>query len=649
MTRKDTPNDLKTVLNRHEQVDSSGLKTLKRGLWLIIVASLTIHVGILISCKHFLITWRWAHLPTHAVMETLGGAIAIMVASLLMPMNRRGFGPSCSVRISCALVAMGLLDILHAAVWPGNVFVWLHSLATIAGGFFFALMWCPCEFPERLKSWWLGLVGVATTIIGVGSIFFPELIPLMVDNGTFTSTAKFMNLFGGILLFAGALRLYFIYRTTKNIDDLIFFLHCTLFGFAAILFEQSKLWDLAWWGWHVLRLSAYFVALWFVLLTQTRSENEFRDTSVSRDYVDNILGSMNDLLMVIKSDGAIQTVNGATCRILGYEEHELVGEPIEKIIDQEMRGVKGQTIFSRVGLQELLKKGSIVDFGVNYRAKSGEMIPMSLSGSTLSDSSGVLTSVVCVARDLTERKKNEAALASAEREAVTGRLSSMVAHQVNNPLAAMQLRLELLKDDVGDKPVACEMISIIADQITRIATIVQALLGYSRQGAKSTDEIIIPEIIHTVAKLYEGSLESKGINLILYIEESSPPFVGNANDLQEVLVNLLENSRQALDTGTIWISAQQNSGNLEIVVEDNGPGLGPNLNKVFEPYYTTKITGTGIGLSISKRLCKEHGGDLLAENRSQDSGGGALFRIVLPINYVSDGISETQTNQDSLS
>ncbi|MDH3717876.1 MAG: ATP-binding protein [Planctomycetota bacterium] len=244
-----------------------------RTLWIIIVVSLAIHLLSLLAGRIWLQDWRWAHHPVHSAVEMTGALIAIMVAWMLLSLQRRGEGTSFNIWIAGALVGMGLLDGFHALVHAGNTFVWLHSTATFAGGVLFACVWLPRGWAVRMSDWWPHCVLILTAAFAAASILLPDHVPLMVENERFTLWAMVLNVVGGLLLFAAAAQLVRTYLQHRNVDDLLFCLHCSLFGAAALMFEQSRLWDLPWWGWHLLRLMAYGVAMWFIVLTERRTQH----------------------------------------------------------------------------------------------------------------------------------------------------------------------------------------------------------------------------------------------------------------------------------------------------------------------------------------------------------------------------------------
>ena len=253
-------------------------------LWAILAISLAIHALCLVLGWTWLRGWTWPHEPFHASVEMAGGMIALVVASMLMSLERLRAGTTYNVWIAGALVGMGVLDGMHAMEHAGQAFVWLHSTATLLGGLLFVLVWLPAEW-QRKAAWWPGAVLCGALVFGAVSMLWPDVMPRMVVNKLFTPWAKGLNIIGGTLLFAAAVRLVLTYRRTKNVDDLLFCLHCTLFGAAAIMFEQSQLWDLPWWGWHLLRLIAYGVALWFVFEADLRTAIQLQERAATEARV----------------------------------------------------------------------------------------------------------------------------------------------------------------------------------------------------------------------------------------------------------------------------------------------------------------------------------------------------------------------------
>lgn len=232
-------------------------------------------------------------------------------------------------------------------------------------------------------------------------------------------------------------------------------------------------------------------------------------------------------------------------------------------------------------------------------------------------------------RDLTELKKIEDVLATSERQAIVGRLAATVAHEVNNPLGAIKAHLRLMKKQLADKPEIHKSLDTVSDQVDRIARIIQLLLGFSRQRSAPEHTVALSDVIGTVLDLFDGGFQEKGIKVKTLLPEVIPAILADTDQVQEVLVNLLENARAALSSGScLAVTLLVHASEIEIRFEDDGPGLGDDPEKFFQPFVTTKTWGTGLGLTISRKICEAHGGRLLAENRLT---GGAIFRVLIPV------------------
>lgn len=229
--------------------------------------------------------WRWSHYPFHAMVESVGAFSALIIATLIVIQLRKDQLSPRYIMVACALIGMGLLDGFHAVLHSGVSFVWLHSAATLVGGILFATIWLPEAWLAEKKQLILLLATITFSLsVGLVSILFPDILPVMIVDGEFSLLAKVFNITGGIGFLVGTL--YFIRNhwlvinnpltekeSTKNI---VFANHCLLFSIAGLLFETSSLWDAGWWWWHILRLLAYSVVLvyFFVLFKRGQEQLE---------------------------------------------------------------------------------------------------------------------------------------------------------------------------------------------------------------------------------------------------------------------------------------------------------------------------------------------------------------------------------------
>jgi len=372
--------------------------------------------------------WCWDRVPFHAVVEVAGGLFALTLATILLGSRTPGSNQH-HLWTSAALVGMGILGVAHGAVAPGETFVWFHSTATCVGGVLFALVWLPGRIADSPRCRLvLPLTGAAALAVCVYSLGFPRMIPTMVEQGAFTTTARALNILGGLGFLAAAGWFLNRYRVTRRWDDCLFACLCGLFGAAGVLFEFSSLWDAAWWWWHLLCLATYALATTYSaiayqreIVERRRSEESLRESeayqralSEAKDYAKNIISSMSDIVVVVSPDGSIVTVNQAACDLLGYPEDELIGQPAsllfkeedttEIILSEHALPVRGAM------LRRLVREGSVSNVEKSLLTRSGETIPVLLSGSVMRDNEDEIRGIVCLALDITQRKKTEEVL-----------------------------------------------------------------------------------------------------------------------------------------------------------------------------------------------------------------------------------------------
>jgi len=213
---------------------------------------------------------RWEHLPLHVLVEGAGSIIAVALGLLLYTLERHGEVPVYHRWTACALLGMGVLDGFHALSGPGDSFIWLRSTATLAGGFLFAMVW----LTERAAPLWMPrVVTSAAMLLGLLSLLFPEIAPVMANQHSLTPAARLINVAGSLCFLLAATRFVWLYRRHRRWDEFLFALHCTLFGSAGLLLGHSTLWDASWWWAHLLRLAAYGVMLRYMLANYQRARD----------------------------------------------------------------------------------------------------------------------------------------------------------------------------------------------------------------------------------------------------------------------------------------------------------------------------------------------------------------------------------------
>lgn len=229
------------------------------------------------------------------------------------------------------------------------------------------------------------------------------------------------------------------------------------------------------------------------------------------------------------------------------------------------------------------------------------------------------------------RKNAEEVLRKSEKLAAAGKLSAAVAHEINNPLEGIVNLAYLLRERIqssGDE-IAAEYLSNLENELRRVALITRKTLAFYRDTERST-KVEIATLVSDLVDLFRPNLEAHAVELRAKVAEGACVF-GSAGEIRQVLLNLLTNATDAIGSGgTIELNVGRSGNEIAISIADTGPGINPaDLPMIFEPFYTTKTTGTGLGLALSREIVVRHGGRISAENRA---GGGAVIHIHLPVN-----------------
>jgi PAS domain S-box-containing protein len=231
--------------------------------------------------------------------------------------------------------------------------------------------------------------------------------------------------------------------------------------------------------------------------------------------------------------------------------------------------------------------------------------------------------------DLTDRRERELALGMTEKLALTGRMTSVIAHEINNPLEAITNLLYLLKIEVPRGGPAMNYIGMAESELQRISGITKQTLRWSKEVVQKADHGTAGALFEDVKLIYAGKIRNRGLTIIMAGGDDTPVF-GIIGQLQQVVANLVSNAIDAVPVGgRIWLSAISKGETFEIIVRDEGPGISPEmLRQIFKPFYSTKgDLGNGLGLYISQEIVERHAGKLIVETVM---GEGTTIRVSLP-------------------
>jgi PAS domain S-box-containing protein len=346
-----------------------------------------------------------------------------------------------------------------------------------------------------------------------------------------------------------------------------------------------------------------------------------------RDFNQKILNTTQSMILVLDTAGLISYAN-RRCYEAGYREEEMIGRHLVDLVDSAQRKEFEAAL-------ETTAHGQQVE-NLEARAKRGDgsLGYFSISLSPMRDEQDAVNSVVVVMTDITDAALLQAKLAHAERMATIGRLVSGVAHEVNNPLAAILGFTDLLIENPEIPASAHESLEIILQETQRTKNIVQDLLSFARQRPVQKEAVRLGAILRQTIKLRSYDFTSHGVEVKEDFDENLPATIGDSQQLQQVFLNIVNNAYDAIQEagrrGMITLRTKRTGDSVEVAITDNGTGISDTA-RIFDPFFTTKPTGkgTGLGLSICYGIVRAHGGEIQCWNN--DSGEGSTFLVKLPI------------------
>jgi PAS domain S-box-containing protein len=361
-----------------------------------------------------------------------------------------------------------------------------------------------------------------------------------------------------------------------------------------------------------------------------RREHEFNQS---------ILNHTQNIILVLDASGQIRYVNHRATEI-GYSADALLGLPLKRLIHTSHRPVFEE------GLKNVLESGAVRRLELPFLRRNGSVARFVLHLSSMREEHGGPDSVVVVMTDVTEASLLQAKLAHTEKMAALGQLVSGVAHEVNNPLSAIIGFTDLLLESSDLPEFAREELGVILEEAERTKVIVQNMLRFAREVPPQREPVQVNLIVRQTLTLRSYGLANRDLEIVERLADNLPVVVADPHQLQQVFLNLLNNSFDAIETiarpGRIEVETVARSEYVEIYFRDNGPGIS-NPDRIFEPFFTTKPVGkgTGLGLSICYGIVNAHRGEILCQNNA--GGEGCTFLIRLPAVALREQAALTET------
>ncbi len=384
-------------------------------------------------------------------------------------------------------------------------------------------------------------------------------------------------------------------------------------------FERARMEDIH----HALLMGGILVvlgtgALYFIFIVQNYYAVD-RSLAEMKTYTENVVESMADGLISVNRERKIVTLNRKAAEFFGAKEGDLKNKEISKVLG--------------IDIDHLLKEqaGVLRDWELKVSDKKGSAIPLSLSAAPLKDENDREMGSVLLLRDLREIRDLQERVRRSERLASLGRLAAGVAHEVRNPLSSIRGFAQFFQNRFKGQEKEQEYAAVMVREVDRLNRVITELLDFARPKEPHRELHGAGEILEQTLKVLESELAKKNITVEKNLAASLPPILVDRDQLSQALLNLLLNALESMEgAGKVRISVE--SGGAEVVaisISDTGRGIPKEeLERVFEPFFSTKRKGTGLGLAVVHQIIESHKGEIQVETRE---GEGTTFRITLPI------------------
>jgi len=336
-------------------------------------------------------------------------------------------------------------------------------------------------------------------------------------------------------------------------------------------------------------------------------------------YTRNVIDSVPAGLITLDNQGRIVSLNDKAQGIFGKQGEAAEGKLLEALTGTE-----------RCEIALLVREGrEFVERPMECQRPDGESVPVKVSASRLTGRDGEPLGTVLMVRDMREIRAMEEALERSRRLAALGRMAAGIAHEIRNPLGTLRGFAQYFAKLGGKDSQAEEYSELMVGEVDRLNRIISALLQFARPRELEPAEVNLGDLIRRTARLLQDDLEARGLNFQLDPPAETILFTADADLLTQVLINLLQNAQLATESGgEIRLGASGQETDIRFWVEDTGKGMTSEEQfRMFDPFFTTRKTGTGLGLAMVHQIVEQHGGHINVESMPEK---GTRVEIILP-------------------
>jgi two-component system NtrC family sensor kinase len=362
-----------------------------------------------------------------------------------------------------------------------------------------------------------------------------------------------------------------------------------------------------------------------------------RQLREAHDFINKIIQSSPNAITATDMKGNILIWNPAAEETIGYKAADVIGKMnIQKIYPDEV----ARKVMQMLRKPEHGGVGRLNAYPMVYVRQDGTVIEGNLSAAIIYDSSGKEIATVGSFVDLKERLEMERALRrtqeqllQSEKLAAMGRLTSQIAHELNNPLYGIMNTLELLKTEISPESKRRKVLEMALSETVRLSDLLRKMLSFSKPDQEERQVVDLNTVLDEILLLHEKQLQENDIKIKTSFANTLPQINASKNQLRQVFLNLVANARDAMPNGgTLSVKTESDKDNVNIKISDTGVGIQEeHIKKIFDSFFTTKDTvkGVGLGLSVCYGFIKDHGGDIEVKSKVNE---GTTFRITFPVN-----------------
>ena len=342
------------------------------------------------------------------------------------------------------------------------------------------------------------------------------------------------------------------------------------------------------------------------------------------EFQTKLIQTSNDGIIANDRQGNVIIFNEGAARVLGYQNDEVIGTI--KVSQLYPPGI-AKAVKEKIDAPEYGGPGRLIHYETVVRSKTGEHIPVELSASLIYGHDREVTTVGFF-RDLRERHQLQEKLLQSERLAALGQMAAHISHEVKNPLVVIGgMARQVLKAVGEDAPKSAEKLRIIVEEIRRLEEFLAEVGSFAKLSEPKKCPIDLNSLLREMCLNLEASLQENRITLTVNLDPNLPQVLFDPLLLRQVLLNIAKNGIEAMPAGgTLTFTSGRDDDRMLVRISDSGEGIAPEImDKIFQPFYSTKPKGSGLGLAISQTIVKAHQGEIRVESEPHRGTGVTVF------------------------